>query len=277
LISPSHKQDETGAADSRARSRLDQSLVTRGLTATRSRARDLIVRGAVLVDGKVCEKPGQLVAAQSNVAIAETVGDGDRQQATGAHYISRGALKLIAALDHFGLDPTGRIALDIGASTGGFTQVLLERGAVRVYAVDVGRSQLAPAVKNDPRVHCLESCDARHLDRAVIPEAPRFVTADVSFISLTLALPAALALAAPGAHLIALVKPQFEAGRAAIGKGGIVRSESDREAALARVGGWVGQRPGWRLLGTLESPVTGKGGNVEFLLAAIKDGAAFHD
>ena len=243
--------------------------MARGLTATRSRARDLIVRGAVLVDGIACLKPGQFVGAGTVVEIGGE--QGRAGPPSGAHYVSRGALKLAAALDHFGFDPAGKVALDIGASTGGFTQVLLERGAMHVTAVDVGRSQLAGVLLDDHRVTFMDGQDARRLDRDLIPEPPEFVVADVSFISLTLALPAALALAAPGAHLVALVKPQFEAGRAAVGKGGIVRSEADREAALARVRDWVAAQPGWRVFGTMGSPITGKAGNSEYLLAAIKD------
>ena len=268
-LGTSKKSRETGKADGRDRLRLDRWLVERGLAVTRSRARDLVVRGDVLVDGTACLKPGLFVREQAVVEIVS--GQGGSGQSNGAHYVSRGALKLVAALDHFGIDPTGEIALDIGASTGGFTQVLLERGSVGVYAVDVGHSQLAEAVRRDARVRVLESQDGRGLDRKLIQEAPGFVTADVSFISLTLALPAALELAAPGARLIALVKPQFEAGRAAVGKGGIVRSAVDREAALARVRDWVGRQPGWRVLGTMVSPITGKAGNAEYLLAATKD------
>ncbi len=249
---------------SEGRLRLDQWLVEHKLAVSRSRARDLILRGVVTVSGKVCVKPGQMVGNTSEVAIANA-------EDAGAHYVSRGALKLIAALDHFGIDPRGKATLDIGASTGGFTQVLLERGARSVTAVDVGTSQLAPSLRTEPRVHVLEAQDTRGLDRSLVPEAPGIVTADVSFISLTLALPAALALAAPSAHLVALIKPQFEAGRAAIGKGGIVRLAEDRDAAVNRVRDWIGKQQGWRVLSVIPSPIQGKSGNVEFLLAAIKD------
>lgn len=249
---------------SKGRLRLDQWLVEHKRAVSRSRARDLILLGTVTVDAQVCLKPGQLVADTAKVVIS---GAHD----AGAHYVSRGALKLVAALDHFGIDPTGQTALDIGASTGGFTQVLLERGATGVTAVDVGQSQLAPSLREDARVRVLESQDARGLDRGFVAEPPEIVTADVSFISLTLALPAALELAASGAYLVALIKPQFEAGRAAIGKGGIVRSEQDREAAVDRVRDWVGKQPGWRVLGVIPSPIQGKSGNAEYLLTAIKD------
>lgn len=249
------------------RLRLDQWLVEHKLAASRSRARDLILRGAVTVAGQVCVKPGLPVAGDAAVTIDQAV-------EAGAHYVSRGALKLVAALDHFGIEASGRIGLDVGASTGGFTQVLLERGAAAVHAVDVGTSQLAASLRADTRVNVLEGRDARDLSRADIPNAPSIVTADVSFISLTLALPAALDLAAPGAHLVALIKPQFEAGRAAVGKGGIVRSAADRDAAVARVEEWLAARAGWRVLGVIASPIEGKGGNAEFLLAAEKEGAA---
>jgi 23S rRNA (cytidine1920-2'-O)/16S rRNA (cytidine1409-2'-O)-methyltransferase len=251
-------------SDTRPRLRLDQWLVEHNLASSRSRARDLILRGAILIAGKSCLKPGQLLDATAVVSI-------NAADASGAHYVSRGALKLVAALDHFGIDPEGKTALDIGSSTGGFTQVLLERGAKAVTAVDVGQSQLAAPLRKDARVRVLESQDARGLDRGFVAEPPEIVTADVSFISLTLALPAALTLAASGTYLVALIKPQFEAGRAAIGKGGIVRSEQDREAAVDRVRDWVGKQPGWRVLGVIPSPIQGKSGNAEYLLAAIKD------
>lgn len=256
--------------EQKRRQRLDQWLVEHKLAPSRSRAHDFIVRGAVTIDGKTCLKPGQLVGDGAEIVIINP-------EEAGANYVSRGALKLVAALDHFGIDPQGKAALDIGASTGGFTQVLLERGAATVTAVDVGQSQLAKLLRDDARVRVLESQDARGLDGSLVPQAPGIVTADVSFISLTLALPAALDLAAPGAHLVALIKPQFEAGRAAIGKGGIVRSAEDRSAAVDRVRDWVGKQTGWRVLGVISSPVEGKSGNAEFLLAAVKDEAPTHD
>jgi 23S rRNA (cytidine1920-2'-O)/16S rRNA (cytidine1409-2'-O)-methyltransferase len=252
-------------SDGSIRIRLDQWLVAHKLAPTRSRARDLILRGTVTVSGNVCRKPGQLVC--DGIAIADA-------GAVGAKYVSRGALKLIAALDHFNIDVRDKACLDVGASTGGFTQVLLERGAAAVTAVDVGTSQFAHVLRADARVRVLESQDARGLDQHMIPQAPGIVTADVSFISLTLALPAAMALAIPSAHLVALVKPQFEAGRAAIGKGGIVRSAGDRNAAVERVQTWIATQAGWRVLGVIPSPIEGKSGNAEFLLAARKDKAS---
>jgi 23S rRNA (cytidine1920-2'-O)/16S rRNA (cytidine1409-2'-O)-methyltransferase len=240
--------------------RLDLALVARGLVATRAKARDLIARGEVRIDGEVVRKPAMAVRVEQTIAV----------DAQAAAQVSRGAVKLAAALGHFGLDPAERIALDIGASTGGFTQVLLERGAARVYAVDVGKGQLHASLADDPRVVALENCDTRALDDRRVPDAIGAIVADVSFISLRKALPAALALAAPGCWLVALVKPQFEAGRASIGKGGIVRDPALRTQALADVRDWLAARPGWRVLGHMPSPIEGGSGNVEFLLAAVR-------
>ena len=244
--------------DNWPKTRLDQLMTIKGLAPTRSRARDLIKRGAVLVGGKVEKRAGVNVPADADIAVAEDW----------SGYVSRGGLKLAAALDAFGFDPLGRVALDIGASTGGFTQQLLRRGAKQVYAVDVGNGQLHPDIAGDPRVVNLENTDARRLDDALVPEPPGAITADVSFISLVKALPAGLALAAPGAWLVALVKPQFEVGRDGIGKGGIVRSEALREAALETVAEFIGAQAGWRVEGTLQSPIDGQSGNIEYLLGA---------
>jgi 23S rRNA (cytidine1920-2'-O)/16S rRNA (cytidine1409-2'-O)-methyltransferase len=237
-------------------------MVERGLVASRARAQDLIRRGLVKVAGVTAAKPGTNVAAEAAIVVAGEAAD----------HVSRGGVKLAAALDHFPFKVEGVVALDVGASTGGFTEVLLTRGAARVYAVDVGRGQLHARLAQDPRVVSLEGCDARHLDRTLIPEPIGAVVADVSFISLTKALPAALALAAPGAWLVALIKPQFEAGRAAIGKGGIVRDPGARQRAVATVKAWVEGQTGWRTLGVIPSPIAGGSGNEEFLLGAVRDG-----
>jgi len=237
--------------------RLDQKLVEAGLAPSRARAADLIRRGCVTVAGETARKPGALIAADAALALTKGTGD----------WVSRGALKLEAALDVFGLDPAGRVALDIGASTGGFTEVLLGRGAVKVFAVDVGRGQLHERLRVDPRVVSLEATDARNLDTALIPEAVGVIVADVSFISLTQALVPALKLAAPEAWLVALVKPQFEAGRQAVGKGGIVRDEADRERAVERVRAFL-EGEGWHVVGVVPSPIEGGSGNVEFLIGA---------
>lgn len=242
-----------------AKTRLDQLMLLKGLAPTRSRARDLIKRGAVLVAGKVETRAGVMLPPGTDVAVAEAW----------SGYVSRGALKLAAALDAFGFDPQGRVALDVGASTGGFTQTLLRRGASLVYAVDVGTGQLHADIAGDPRVVNLEGTDVRRLDRKLIPEAPMAITADVSFISLAKAMPTALALAAPGAWLVALVKPQFEVGREGIGKGGIVRDEALRQEALDAVAGFFRAQPGWRMEGTMPSPIEGQSGNVEYLLGAL--------
>jgi 23S rRNA (cytidine1920-2'-O)/16S rRNA (cytidine1409-2'-O)-methyltransferase len=241
-------------------SRLDRTLFERGLVPTRARARDLILRGAVTVGGTVERKPGALVAGDTPVALTEA-----------ADYVSRGSLKLAAALDYFHFDPSGRVALDIGASTGGFTDVLLQRGATHVFAVDVGRDQLHPRLKADPRVISLEAQDARALTGRDVTMPVSAIVADVSFISLEKVLPAALALATAGTWLVALVKPQFEAGREAIGKGGIVRDAAVRDAQAAKVAAWLAGQPGWQVVGIMPSPIDGGSGNQEFLL-----GAGFH-
>lgn len=207
--------------------------------------------------GMTASKPGALVADNAPLAVDDDAGD----------YVSRGSLKLIAALRSFGLSSQDAVALDVGASTGGFTEMLLAEGAAKVYAVDVGRRQLHKRLRADPRVVSLEATDARTIDAALIPEEVTAIVADVSFISLTQALPSALKRAAPGAWLVALVKPQFEAGRAAVGKGGIVRDEDDRKRAVGRVGGFL-KTAGWQVFGVIQSPITGGSGNVEFLIGA---------
>ncbi len=239
--------------------RLDLALVARGLVATRAKARDLIARGEVRVDGEIASKPAMGVRDVQVIAV----------DAQAAAQVSRGTVKLAAALEKFGLDAAGRVALDVGASTGGFTQVLLERGASRVYAVDVGKGQLHPSLLDDARVVALEEFDARALDRAQVPDAVDAIVADVSFISLTKALPAALALAGSGCWLVALVKPQFEVGRDGIGKGGVVRDAVLREKALTDVRDWISAQ-GWTIVGDMPSPIEGGSGNIEFLLAAVK-------
>ncbi len=248
------------------RHRLDQVLVARGLVATRSRARDLIARGAVTVRGKSETRPAAMVAASDTIVL----------EGSEAHHVSRGAVKLAAALDAFGFEPSGRHALDVGASTGGFTQVLLERGAAHVTALDVGHGQLHPRLAADPRVTHLEGRDARTLRRADLAAPPDAIVCDVSFISLTLVLPAVLPLAAPGAWLVALIKPQFEVGRTHVGKGGIVRDDAARQEALERIGECLGAATGWHVAGRMPSPITGGDGNTEFLIGARHEGAT-HD
>lgn len=242
--------------------RLDEALVARGLFSSRSRARDAILRGTVTVDGRGETKPALAVPATAAIAVADPA----------QRYVSRAALKLVAALDGFGLDPAGRTALDVGASTGGFTQVLLERGAGHVVALDVGHGQLHDSLRADPRVTVREGLNARDLTVSDLAgHRPDMLVSDVSFISLKLALPPALDLAAPGAPGVFLVKPQFEAGRAAIGKGGLLRDPADGPRVADDLAGWLGRQPGWRTLGLLPSPIAGGDGNREFLLAGVKD------
>jgi 23S rRNA (cytidine1920-2'-O)/16S rRNA (cytidine1409-2'-O)-methyltransferase len=241
--------------------RLDQMLVAQGHFATRSRARDAIARGTVRIDGKPVTKPGQTVSASATIEID------DPAQA----YVSRAALKLIAALDHFALSPDGLDCLDIGASTGGFTQVLLERGARHVTAVDVGHDQLHESLTGHARVANLEGLNARELDVAHLEgRSIGAVVSDVSFISLRLALPPALSLAAPGAFCVLLVKPQFEAGREAIGKGGILKDASAGPRIAADMAEWLATQPGWSPLGITDSPIAGGDGNHEYLLGGRK-------
>jgi 23S rRNA (cytidine1920-2'-O)/16S rRNA (cytidine1409-2'-O)-methyltransferase len=239
--------------------RLDVLLVEKTLAPTRSRAADLVRLGAVSVGGVKAVKPGMLVAADAGIEVVSEA----------LPYVSRGALKLEAALESFGFEVEGRAALDLGASTGGFTEVLLARGAGKVYAVDVGAGQLHEKLRGDARVVSLEGIDARAVDSALVGDEIGALVADLSFISLTKALPAALRLAAPGAWLIALVKPQFEAGREAVGKGGVVRDPKHRRQALASVRRFISATPGWTVTHEMVSPILGKDGNEEFLIGAV--------
>ena len=243
--------------------RVDRLLVDRGLIDTRAKAQAVVMAGLVFAGphaDKRIDKPGQAVAED----VPLTVKGQDHP------WVGRGGLKLDHALTHFGIDVTEAVTADIGSSTGGFTDVLLSRGAAKVFAVDVGTNQLAWKLRTDDRVVVLEKTNARHLTAAEIPEAPTVVVSDVSFISLTLALPAILGLAVPGARLIALIKPQFEAGRAEVGKGGIVRDPAVRRACVDKIETWLTQDMGWRVDGLVESPIAGADGNVEVLIAATK-------
>jgi 23S rRNA (cytidine1920-2'-O)/16S rRNA (cytidine1409-2'-O)-methyltransferase len=238
--------------------RADQLLVERGLADSRARARALIEAGLVTLDASPIDKPGRLIAPEAAIALS----------APDHVWASRAGLKLVAALDHFGIDPKGETALDIGASTGGFTDVLLARGAARVYAVDVGHDQLVARLRADPRVIVLERLNARELTGAEVPEPVGIVTCDASFIGLETVLPAPLTLAAPGARLVALVKPQFEVGPGRVGKGGIVRDPVLHREVCGRIESWLGQLPGWHVLDLTPSPIAGGDGNLEFLIAA---------
>ena len=240
--------------------RLDQLLVQRGLFESRSRARDAIERGTVTVAGGVAVKAGQIV----DEAIEITVDD------PAQHYVSRAALKLIAALDHFGLSPEGLFCLDVGASTGGFTQVLLERGAAHVTALDVGHAQLDQKLRNDPRVTDIEGLNARNLTQGDLSTLTQAIVSDVSFISLKLALPPALALAEAGAWVVMLVKPQFEAGRENVGKGGMLKDPSSGPQIAADLEAWLNSLGGWQSFGVIPSPIAGGDGTQEYLLAGRK-------
>lgn len=239
--------------------RADVFLVEQGYAASRAEAQAAIKAGRVSADGKPLTKPAQMLHIGQEIAFEKE-----------HPYVSRGALKLIAALDHFGLSPKDRICLDIGASTGGFTQVLLERGATRVFAIDVGHDQLHKTVASDPRVTSYEGVNARDLTADIVTDPPQAIVIDVSFISLMLALPRALEMAAKGAWLVALVKPQFEVGREHIGKGGIVRDPAAGLAAAERVATWLSSIDGWQVHGLIDSPIVGGDGNREYLLAAVK-------
>ena len=247
--------------DSRPRRRLDDALVEAGLAPSRSRARDMVLRGTVTVDGEIADRPGRKIAADARLAADDPA----------AGYVSRAALKLIAGLDAFGFDPAGLSVLDLGASTGGFTQVLLQRGAAQVIAVDVGHGQMAAELAGEPRVTLLEGVNARDLRRDHLAgRAVQAITCDVSFISLKLALPPALSLAEPGAWGVFLVKPQFEAGRAGVGKSGLVSPPKGEETAQA-VADWLAQQAGWSVVGLIASLVTGGAGNREYLLGGQHD------
>ena len=241
-----------------AKTRLDVALVERGLAETRAAAQRLVMAGLVFSGERRLEKAGQGVAPDTALEV----------RGQPHPYVSRGGLKLAKALDHFALPVAGRIALDVGASTGGFTDCLLQRGAARVYAVDVGTNQLAWKLRSDPRVVSIEKTNMRDVKRALIPEPVELIVCDASFIGLRTVLPAALALAAPGAHLAALIKPQFEVGKGRVGKGGIVREPALHVEVCGTVSDWLGAQPGWRVLGVVESPITGAEGNKEFLISA---------
>lgn len=232
------------------RERLDVVLVRRGLAETRERAHALILAGAVRVDGAAAARPAQSVSGDAAIELRDT----------GPDYVSRGALKLERALDHWGIDPSGKVVLDIGASTGGFTDLLLRRGALKVYAVDVGYGQLHYRLRNDRRVVSMERTNIRHLTQ--LPERAQLGVIDVSFISLKLALPPMFPLVEQ--QIVALIKPQFEAGRAQVGKGGVVRDPKVREEVVAELQAWS-QTQAWSMQDVIESPLKGPAGNVEFL------------
>ena len=241
-----------------AKTRLDVALVERGLAETRAAAQRMIMAGLVFSKEKRLEKAGQGVAEDVPLEV----------RGQPHPYVSRGGLKLEKALDHFAIPVAGRVALDVGSSTGGFTDCLLQRGAAKVYAVDVGTNQLAWKLRSDPRVVSMEKTNIRDVGRVQIPEPIDLVVCDASFVGLRLVLPPALALAAPGAHLAALIKPQFEVGKGRVGKGGIVREPELHQEVVDTISSWLAGRPGWQVLGVTESPITGAEGNKEFLIGA---------
>ena len=237
-----------------ARSRLDVVLVERGLFDSRAKAVAAIAAGNVQVEGRVAAKPAEMVDISAEIV------------ASAAHpWVGRGALKLDHALTLWPIAVEGRVVLDVGASTGGFTEICLGRGARKLYAVDVGRGQLHARIKADPRVIDLEATDARKLNSDLVPEPVDLIVCDVSFIGLAKALPAALALAAPDADLVVLVKPQFEVGPSRVGKGGVVKDEADRQSALQGVRDFL-EAAGWLVQATTNSPILGADGNREWLL-----------
>jgi 23S rRNA (cytidine1920-2'-O)/16S rRNA (cytidine1409-2'-O)-methyltransferase len=232
--------------------------VDRGLAPTRARGQALILAGLVYSRTRRIEKAGDLLPRDAELMV----------KGNDHPWVSRGGMKLAHVLDHFSLDPAGRTAIDVGASTGGFTDVLLTRGAAKVYAVDVGHGQLAWKLRQDPRVVVLERTNARNLGHDRIPEIVDVIVCDASFIGLETVLPAALSLATPDAWAVALIKPQFEVGPDRVGKGGVVRDPELHSEVCARIGAWLAALPGWTVLGITESPILGPEGNKEFLIAA---------
>ena len=245
-----------------ARDRADQRLVDLGLAESRTRAQALILAGKVFAGDRRVEKAGQTLPAGAMLLV----------RGQDHPWVSRGGLKLAHGLDTFGFNPSGLVCLDIGASTGGFTDVLLSRGAARVHAVDVGHGQLAWKLRSDPRVAVLEKINARHLTAVQVDEPVEALVCDASFIGLATILPAPLALCAPGAWAVALIKPQFEAGPADVGARGVVRDPDVHRRVCETVSRWWAGLPGWRVCGLAESPITGPEGNREFLIGARLDG-----
>ena len=240
-----------------AKQRIDQLLVSRGLAESRARAQALIMAGLVFVGTRKVDKSGQQVAEDAEITV----------KGRDHPWVSRGGIKLSAAIEHFGLDPAGAVAMDIGSSTGGFTDVLLQNGAAHVFAVDSGTNQLAWKLRQDPRVTVLEQTSARVLTPEQIDRPCDWVVCDASFIGLAKVLERPLELAAPDCRLVALIKPQFEVGREEVGKGGVVRDPALHARVCDQVRGWL-ESSGWTVDGIVESPITGPEGNVEFLISA---------
>ena len=243
------------------KSRADLLLVERGLVESRAKAQAVIMAGLVFTGEKRVAKAGDTLATDAPLEL----------RGQDHPWVSRGGLKLDHGLAQFGLDATGLTCIDLGASTGGFTDVLLTRGAAKVYAVDVGKGQLAWKLRQDERVVVLEDTNARYLTREQVPEEIDLIVCDASFIGLEKILPAPMALARPGAHLVALIKPQFQAGPGDVGKGGVVRDPAVHERVCAEMRDWLDAQSDWRVLGIAESPITGPAGNKEFLIAAVRE------
>lgn len=244
--------------------RLDQLLVDRGLVENKTRAQAVVMAGLVSSGTLRLDKPGHKV----NIDIPLIIKGLEHP------WVSRGGVKLAHGLDYFNINPKGQISLDVGASTGGFTDVLLNGFAKKVYAVDVGYGQLAWKISQDERVVVLDKTNARYLCRDHVPEPIDLVVCDASFIGLEVILPASLALTAPSARMVALIKPQFEVGRGNVGSGGVVRDGKLHLAVIERMQSWIKEQDGWKVIGVTESPLKGADGNKEFLIAAIKDGEA---
>jgi len=239
--------------------RIDQLLVERGLAESRTRAQALVMAGHVMLGDKKADKPGLQVAEDAEISV----------KGQDHPWVSRGGIKLAHALEHFGIDVTGSVAIDVGSSTGGFTDVLLNKGAAKVYAVDSGTNQLAWKLRQDPRVIVHEQTSARILTAEHVPEQVDIIVCDASFISLSKVLERPMTFAKPGAQLVALIKPQFEAGRGEVGKGGVVRDSAVHQRVCDDVSAWL-ESVGWQVAGLTESPITGPKGNVEFLVWAVK-------
>lgn len=237
--------------------RIDQLLVERGLAESRTRAQALVMAGQVMIGDKKADKPGLQIASDAAVSV----------KGQDHPWVSRGGVKLAHALDHFTIDVDGMTAIDVGSSTGGFTDVMLSKGALRVYAVDSGTNQLAWKLRQDPRVIVHEQTSARILNETHIPETVDLIVCDASFISIAKVLERPMSFAKPGAQLVALIKPQFEAGRGEVGKGGVVRDGAVHDRVCAEVQDWL-HSVGWNVNGLTESPITGPKGNVEFLVWA---------
>ena len=244
-----------------AKQRVDQLLVARGLADNRTRAQALILAGVVYSGEARLEKPGHQVAEGIAIEVRERPHP----------WVSRGGIKLAHGLENFPIVVEGSTCIDVGSSTGGFTDVLLQNGAAKVYAVDVGRGQLDWRLRNDERVVVLEGVNARRLDETQIPDAPSVIVCDASFIGLRTVLPAALNLAAPSASLIALIKPQFEVGKGRVGKGGVVRDPELHQEVCEEIRNWLSDEMGWNVAGIEQSPITGPKGNVEFLIFASRE------